>query len=98
MLEFNRECFAQLLREVPEKEPLMFESRHSPYIQSLFDVLKEEGTLHLDKIDWSAFEMADVTPGEFQADAYRTSNGWIETMIKRAKKAPAFRSRRRVFF
>ena len=55
-----RIAFAQLLREVPEKDVLFPNPQYSPYIQSLIDRLKEEESLDLAAIDWSAFEMADV--------------------------------------
>lgn len=61
MREFNRERFMQLLHEVPESKPFFHEPRHNPYIQSLMDKLKEEGSLDLAAIDWNSFEIADVT-------------------------------------
>lgn len=60
MLELDKDRFAQLLREVPEKDVLFPNPQYSPYIQSLIDRLKEEESLDLAAIDWSAFEMADV--------------------------------------
>lgn len=60
MLELDKDRFAQLLREAPEKDVLFPEPQYSPYIQSLIDRLKEEESLDLAAIDWSAFEMADV--------------------------------------
>lgn len=61
MLELDKDRFAQLLREVPEKDVLFPAPQYSPYIQSLIDRLKEEESLDLAAIDWSAFEMADVS-------------------------------------
>ena len=72
--------------------------RHNPYIQSLMDRLKEEGTIDLAAIDWNAFEIADVTIPYFQEHADDDANGWVRGIIHRAGKAPAFQSRRRVFF
>ena len=72
MLELDKDRFAQLLREVPEKDALFPEPQYSPYIQSLIDRLKEEESLDLAAIDWSAFEMADVTIPFFQDNANDT--------------------------
>lgn len=66
MLELDKDRFAQLLREVPEKDVLFPNPQYSPYIQSLIDRLKEEESLDLAAIDWSAFEMADVTIPSFR--------------------------------
>ena len=55
MLELDKDRFAQLLREVPEKDVLFPNPQYSPYIQSLIDRLKEEESLDLAAIDWSAF-------------------------------------------
>ena len=98
MREFNRERFMQLLREAPECKPFFPAPRHNPYIQSLMDRLKEEGTIDLAAIDWNAFEIADVTIPYFQEHTDSDANGWVEGIIHRAGKAPAFQSRRRVFF
>lgn len=98
MLELDKDRFAQLLREVPEKDVLFPAPQYSPYIQSLIDRLKEEESLDLAAIDWSAFEMADVTIPYFQEHADDDANGWVRGIIHRAGKAPAFQSRRRVFF
>ena len=88
----------QLLREVPEKDVLFPEPQYSPYIQSLIDRLKEEESLDLAAIDWSAFEMADVTIPFFQDNADGTSRSWIMGLVGRTRTAPIFQSRRRVFF
>ena len=98
MREFNRERFMQLLREAPECKPFFPAPRHNPYIQSLMDKLKEEGTLDLAAIDWNAFEIADVTIPYFQEHADSDANGWVKGIIHRAGNAPAFQSRRHVFF
>ena len=45
MLELDKDRFAQLLREAPEKDALFPEPQYSPYIQSLIDRLKEEESL-----------------------------------------------------
>lgn len=47
MLELDKDRFAQLLREAPEKDALFPEPQYSPYIQSLIDRLKEEESLDL---------------------------------------------------
>lgn len=78
MREFNRERFMQLLHEVPESKPFFHEPRHNPYIQSLMDKLKEEGSLDLAAIDWNSFEIADVTIPYFQERAGSDANGWIK--------------------
>lgn len=98
MREFNRERFMQLLREAPESKPFFPAPRRNPYIQSLMVKLKEEGTLDLAAIDWNAFEIADVTIPYFQEHADSDANGWVKGIIHRARNAPAFQSRRRVFF
>lgn len=98
MREFNRERFMQLLREAPESKPFFPAPRRNPYIQSLMVKLKEEGTLDLAAIDWNAFEIADVTIPYFQEHADSDANGWVKGIIHRAGNAPAFQSRRRVFF
>ena len=98
MLELDKDRFAQLLRETPEKDALFPEPQYSPYIQSLIDRLKEEESLDLAAIDWSAFEMADVTIPFFQNNADETSIGWIKGLVGKARKAPAFQSRHRIFF
>ena len=98
MLELDKDRFAQLLREVPEKDVLFPAPQYSPYIQSLIDRLKEEESLDLAVIDWSAFEMADVTIPVFQDNADDTSRSWIKGLVGRTRTAPIFQSRRRVFF
>lgn len=98
MREFNRERFMQLLHEAPESKPFFPEPRHNPYIQSLMDTLKEEGSLELADIDWNSFEMADVTIPRFQEHADSDANGWVKGIIYRVGKAPAFQSRHRAFF
>ncbi len=98
MREFNRERFMQLLREAPESKPFFPAPRRNPYIQSLMVKLKEEGMLDLAAIDWNAFEIADVTIPYFQEHADSDANGWVKGIIHRAGNAPAFQSRRRVFF
>ena len=98
MREFNRERFMQLLREAPESKPFFPAPRRNPYIQSLMVKLKEEGPLDLAAIDWNAFEIADVTIPYFQEHADSDANGWVKGIIHRAGNAPAFQSRRRVFF
>ena len=98
MLELDKDRFAQLLREVPEKDVLFPEPQYSPYIQSLIDRLKEEESLDLAAIDWSAFEMADVTIPFFQDTADDTSRSWIKGLVGMTRTAPIFQSRRRVFF
>lgn len=98
MLELDKDRFAQLLREAPEKDALFPEPQYSPYIQSLIDRLKEEESLDLAAIDWSAFEMADVTIPFFQDNADDTLRSWIMGLIGRTRTAPIFQSRRRVFF
>ena len=98
MREFNRERFMQLLCEAPECKPFFPAPRHNPYIQSLVYKLKEDGTLDLAAIDWNAFEIADVTIPYFQEHADDDANGWVRGIIHRAGKAPAFQTRRRVFF
>ena len=95
MLELDKDRFAQLLREVPEKDVLFPEPQYSPYIQSL---LKEEESLDLAAIDWSAFEMTDVTIPFFQDNADGTSRSWIKGLVGMTRTAPIFQSRRRVFF
>ena len=94
MLELDKDRFAQLLREVPEKDVLFPNPQYSHYIQSLIDRLKEEESLDLAAIDWSAFEMADVTIPFFQDNADDTSR----RLVGRTRTAPIFQSRRRVFF
>lgn len=94
----DKDRFAQLLREVPEKDVLFPAPQYSPYIQSLIDRLKEEESLDLAAIDWSAFEMADVTIPFFQDNADDTSRSWIKGLVGRTRTAPIFQSRRRVFF
>ena len=98
MLELDKDRFAQLLREVPEKDVLFPAPQYSPYIQSLIDRLKEEESLDLAAIDWSAFEMADVTIPFFQDNADGTSRRWIKGLVGMTRTAPIFQSRRRVFF
>lgn len=98
MREFNRERFMQFLREAPESKPFFPAPRRNPYIQSLMDKLKEEGSLDLAAIDWNAFEIADVTIPYFQEQADDDANGWVRGIIHRAGKAPAFQTRRCVFF
>ena len=88
----------QLLHEAPESKPFFPAPRHNPYIQSLMDKLKEEGTIDLTAIDWNAFEIADVTIPYFQEHSDSDANGWVRGIIHRVGKAPAFQSRRRVFF
>lgn len=88
----------QLLREAPESKPFFPAPRRNPYIQSLMVKLKEEGMLDLAAIDWNAFEIADVTIPYFQEHADSDANGWVKGIIHRAGNAPAFQSRRRVFF
>ena len=88
----------QLLREAPESKPFFPAPRHNPYIQSLIDRLKEEESLDLAAIDWSAFEMADVTIPFFQDNADDTSRSWIKGLVGMTRTAPIFQSRRRVFF
>lgn len=64
------------MREAPEKDALFPEPQYSPYIQSLIDRLKEEESLDLAAIDWSAFEMADVKlTGKATADTTLTVSG-----------------------
>lgn len=98
MLEFDKGRFAQFLREAPEKDTLFPKPQYSPYIQSLLDQLKEEEILDLASIDWAAFEMADVTIPFFQNNVDETSIGWIKGIVGKARKAPAFQSRHRIFF
>lgn len=98
MLEFDKERFARLLREAPAKKELFPQPQHSAYIQSLMDRFKEETVLDLASIDWSAFEIADVTIPFFQENADDTSKGWIKGLVGKTRKAPVFQSRRRVFF
>lgn len=98
MLEFDKGRFVQFLREAPEKDTLFPKPQYSPYIQSLLDRLKEEEILDLASIDWAAFEMADVTIPFFQNNVDETSIGWIKGIVGKAQKAPAFQSRRRIFF
>lgn len=88
----------QLLREAPESKPFFPAPRRNPYIQSLMGKLKEDGTLDLAAIDWNAFEIADVTIPYFQEHTDSDANGWVKGIIHRAGNAPAFQSRRRVFF
>ena len=88
----------QLLREAPESKPFFPAPRHNPYIQSLIDRLKEEESLDLAAIDWSVFEMADVTIPFFQDNADDTSRSWIKGLVGMTRTAPIFQSRRRVFF
>jgi len=88
----------QLLREAPESKPFFPAPRHNPYIQSLMDRFKEETVLDLASIDWSAFEMADVTIPFFQENADDTSRGWIKGLVGKTRKTPVFQSKRRVFF
>ena len=67
MLEFYRDRFVQLLHDAPAKEPVLSEPKYSPYLQSVMDTAKKEGVLNLAMINWSAFEMEEVTPADLNA-------------------------------
>lgn len=98
MIEFSKERFVQLLHEVPEKKQLLSEPQYSPYIQSLIDIFKKEGNLPLDVIDWSAFEMEDVTPKSCQSEIENISKGWIEGFSRKIQRMPTLHLRCRTFF
>ena len=64
MAEFDMRQFAALLRIVPEEKPMVERPEHSEYLQkNVFDVLKEDGSVDLKQLDWSAFGMKDLRSG-----------------------------------
>ena len=98
MLEFHRDRFVQLLHKAPAKEPVLSEPKYSPYLQSVIDTAKKEGVLNLAMINWSAFEMDEVTPADLNAICQRTESGWIAALTGNRKKAQTFRLLHRTFF
>lgn len=98
MLELDKDRFAQLLAEVPGKGCAVSRAAVQPLHSIAVDRLKEEESLDLAAIDWSAFEMADVTIPFFQDNADGTSRSWIKGLVGMTRTAPIFQSRRRVFF
>lgn len=98
MLEFYRDRFVQLLHDAPAKEPVLSEPKYSPYLQSVMDTAKKEGVLNLAMINWSAFEMEEVTPADLNVIYRRTESGWIAALTGNSKKAQTFRLLHRTFF
>ena len=98
MLEFYKDRFAQLLHEAPAKDPVLSKQKHSPYLQSVMDTVKKDGVLHLAMINWSAFEMEEVTPEGLNDICRRTESGWIAALASNSKKAQTFRLLHRTFF
>lgn len=99
MLEFDKATFAKLLRTALPKKTVVDEPTFSPYIQSVLNTLKDpDAELDLTKIDWTAFELSDVTPKGYEKMYPRVNEGWLKTFIAFCKKAPPHQLQKRSFF
>lgn len=98
MLEFDKERFAQFLREAPVKEPMLPKPTYSPYIQTLIDAVKDKDVLDLSSIDWQAIDLNNVTPVGYGDVFEHVSNRWIESFAIKTRRTPSFQLKDRVFF
>ena len=98
MLEFDKQCFEELLRSAPPKKELIEQPEFSPYVQEVFDTLAREGELDFTKIDWNAFDLCHVTPPGYENIYTHTNSGWIKGFIEFCRKTPTAQLHQRTFF
>lgn len=99
MAEFDMRQFISLLRIVPEEKPLVEMPAHSDYLQkNVFDVLKEDGSVDLKKLDWSAFDRKDLLSIGHANWLNTTPDGWLHGINSFVHKTPGMAAGRRKFF
>lgn len=99
MAEFDKLRFLQVLREAPERKPLLEKPEYSEYLKTqLFDKLEKDGKVDLRTLDLSAVSLRDLAPEGYHAKYEQTVGGWCQGLNHFFKKAPAACLTHRAFF
>ena len=99
MAEFDMRQFIALLQSAPEEKPMAEQPEHSEYLQKdVFDVLKEDGSVDLKQLDWSAFGMKDLRSSGHVNWLNTTPSGWLHGINFFVHKTPGMAAGRRKFF
>lgn len=99
MTEFQGDRFIQMLHELPPREPLGHPAKHSKYLQKhVFQPLKAGKTVHLSKLDWSAFGMDETTPSGYWEQYNNICMGWSRGLAYRFQKIVSLPCNTRTFF
>lgn len=99
MAEFDKQIFFQLLREAPEREPLLEEPQYSEYLKTkVFGQLEKNGVLDLLELDLSNVALRDLAPEGYPSMYEKAAGGWAQGINQRFKQAPAAHLKQRTFF
>lgn len=99
MAEFDKLYFLQLLREAPERKPLLAEPQYNEHLKvQVFDKLKENGVLNLLSLDLSSVPLSDLLPEGYPAMYEETVGGWAQGLNSRFKQVRAAHLKQRAFF
>ena len=99
MAEFDMRQFTFLLQIAPETKSMVEPPEHSEYLQkNVFDVLKEEGSVDLKRLDWSAFDMKDLRSSGHANWLNTTPSGWLHGINSFVHKTSGMAAERRKFF
>lgn len=90
MPKFNFDVFADILRNAPDRRGIFEQEEHSAYLQeNVFDPLIEDDVIDIKEVDFSKFELKNVTTNK-RAEGYRRVNeGWTHGFNSRVKQTPA---------
>lgn len=99
MAEFDKLYFLRLLREAPERKPLLEEPQYNDHLKTqVFDKLKENGVLDLLNLDLSSVPLRDLVPEGYPAMYEKAVGGWAQGLNSRFKQVSAAHLKQRAFF
>lgn len=99
MAEFDKLHFLQLLREAPERRPLLEEPQFNEYLKTqVFDKLEKNGVLDLLSLDLSDVPLRDLAPKGYPSMYEEVTGGWAQGFNSRFRKISAARLKHRAFF
>lgn len=99
MAEFDKLYFLQLLRDAPERKPLIDEPQYCEYLKTeVFGQLEKNGVLDLLELDLSNVSLRDLAPQGYPDIYEETAGGWVQGINSRLKRTPAAHLKQRAFF
>ena len=90
MPKFNFDVFADILRNAPDRRGIFEQEEHSAYLQeNVFDPLIKDGGIDIKEVDFSKFELKNVTPNERVESYQHVNERWTYGFNSRIKHTPA---------
>ena len=99
MLKFNFDVFASILQNAPDRSKIFEPEEHSEYLQKIvFDPLIENAAIDIKTVDFSKFELRNVTPNNYANEFRHITGCWARGFNCFVKTAPALATRTHGFF